>query len=131
MHWFRKRRRNIARGLLAAMGSLWLVAATSPCVMAQPHQMDQASFHCPMDEGIAAKAMSSDCGPVVAVGCQLPDLNSPPVAAPGDLAVTPVLLTTLPVSIILPRIQGQSRHDFSTPDIPAPPLHIQHLTLIL
>jgi hypothetical protein len=49
----------------------------------------------------------------------------------GDMAVTPALLTMLPVVVALPDNSITPRHDFFSPDIPAPPLHIQHLTLIL
>jgi hypothetical protein len=74
---------------------------------------------------------ADDCGPVTVVSCQMPDINSPATVAFGDMAVTPVLLTVLPVVIALPDNRVPLRHDFFTPDFPAPPLHIQHLTLIL
>jgi hypothetical protein len=61
----------------------------------------------------------------------MPDLQSPLAAAMGDMAVTPALLTVLPVVVALPDNSISPRHDFFSPDIPAPPLHIQHLTLIL
>jgi len=133
MHWFRKNRKGIARGLLAVAASVWLVAAAAPCVMAQNHPADPASSPCVMSKGMAHAAMADmkDCGPVTAVNCKLPDINTPLSAALGDLVATPVLLTTLPVSIILTQTRQPPRHDFFTPDIPAPPLHIQHLTLIL
>lgn len=79
----------------------------------------------------ADMADMKDCGGAMAANCKLPDLNTPLSAALGNLIATPVLLTTLPLSIILPPTRRPPRHDFFTPDIPAPPLHIQHLTLIL
>ena len=133
MHWFRKNQKSIARGLLAVAASMWLVTATAPCVMAQTHPADPASIPCSMGKGMthADIADMKDCGPVTAANCKLPDLNTPLAAALGNLAATPVLLTTLPVSVILAQTREPPRHDFFTPDIPAPPLHIQHLTLIL
>lgn len=130
MRWFYKNRKSVARGLLAVAASLWLVAAAAPCVMAQSHPMNHASVHCPMHDG-GMNLDADHCGPVTAVSCQLPDLQSPLAAALGDLAVTPALLTVLPVAVALPDNSIPPRHDFFTPDIPAPPLHIQHLTLIL
>ena len=130
MHWFRKNRKSIARGLLAVAVSLWVVAAATPCVMAQPRPADPAP--CSMSKGMATDMTDmKDCGTVMAANCQLPDINTPLSAALGNLVATPVLLTTLPVSIILTQTRQPPRHDFFTPDIPAPPLHIQHLTLIL
>ncbi len=46
--------------------------------------------------------VADDCGTVTAVICQMPDINSPATVAFGDMAVTPVLLTVLPVAIALP-----------------------------
>ena len=130
MHWFRRKLKPIARTLLASLASLWLVAGAAPCVMAQSHTMNHASVHCPMHDG-GMNMDADDCGPVTAVSCQMPDLQSPLAAAMGDMAVTPVLLTVLPIVVALPANSISPRHDFFSPDIPAPPLHIQHLTLIL
>jgi len=92
--------------------------------------MDHAAVPCPFNPGMAHMNANDGHG-VTAVNCQLPDINSPLTATLGDFATTPVLLTTLPVSIILPQTRQHPQNDFFTPDIPAPPLHIQHLTLIL
>ena len=130
MHWFRRKLKPIARTLLASLASLWLVAGAAPCIMAQPHHMNHASVHCPMHDG-GMNMNADDCGPVTAVSCQLPDLQSPLAAALSDMAVTPALLTVLPIVVALPDNSISPRHDFFKPDIPAPPLHIRHLTLIL
>jgi hypothetical protein len=45
--------------------------------------------------------------------------------------MTPVLLVTLPVPLLLADSGQPPRPDFFAPDIHAPPLHIQYLTLIL
>jgi hypothetical protein len=130
MHWFHKNRKRVARGLLAMLASLWLVAGAAPCVMAQSHPMNHGSVQCPMHDGVM-NMDADNCGPVTAVSCQLPDLQSPLAAALGDLTVTPVLLTVLPVVVAVPDNSMPLRHDFFTPDIPAPPLHIRHLTLLI
>lgn len=131
-HWFNRNLKPIARALLATLASLWLVAWTAPCVMAQTHQMGHASPPCPMQHaGIYNNA--DDCGPVTAVSCQLPDIQAPLAAAPGDLTMTPALLTILPVAMTvkIPADTAPARHDFFSPDIPAPPLHIRYLTLLI
>jgi hypothetical protein len=130
MHWFRRKLKPISRGLLSTLVALWLIAGAAPCVMAESHPMNHASVHCPMHNGVM-NMVADDCGPVTVVSCQMPDLQSPLAAALGDMAVTPVLLTVLPIAIALPDNRVPLRHDFFTPDFPAPPLHIQHLTLIL
>jgi hypothetical protein len=128
--WFHKKLKPITRGLLASLAVLWLIAGAAPCVMAQSQPMNHATVHCPMHDG-GMNLDTNDCGPVTAVSCQMPDLQSPLAAAMGDMAVTPVLLTVLPIDIAVPDNRIFLRHDFFSPDIPAPPLHIQHLTLIL
>lgn len=130
MHWFRRKLKPIARGLLSTVAALWLIASAAPCVMAQSHPMNHGSVHCPMHDSVM-NMDADDCGPVTVVSCQMPDLQSPLAAALGDMAVTPALLTVLPVVVALPDNSISPRHDFFSPDIPAPPLHIQHLTLIL
>lgn len=136
LRWVHRRSKPLARGLIAALASLWLVAAAAPCVMAQPHPHGQPMDHdmhqhhaMHMDMEVAMVA--AECDLVTAVSCQLPDVNSPLAVTPGDLAPAPVLLTLLPVSIIQPPARLYLRNDFLRPDIPAPPLHIRHLTLIL
>lgn len=135
LRWFHKRSKPLARGLIAALASLWLVAGAAPCVMAQPHQhgqpMDHAAHHHDAMHMDMAAMDGMGCDPVTAVSCQLPDVNSPLAATLGDLAAAPVLLALLPVSIIQPPARLYLRNDFFRPDIPAPPLHIRHLTLIL
>lgn len=133
LRWFRKRIKPLGRGLLTAAASLWLVAAAAPCVMAQTRPADPVSAPCSMSKDMAHAAMADmkDCGAMMTANCKLPDINTPLAAALGDFATTPVLLTTLPVSTILPPTRQSLPRDFFTPDIPAPPLHVRHLTLIL
>ncbi len=130
LRWFHKKLKPIARVVLSTLAALWLVAGAVPCVMAQSQPMNHGSVHCPMHDGVM-NMDADNCGPVTAVSCQLPDFQSPLAAALGDLAVTPVLLTVLPVIVAVPDNSMPLRPDFFAPDIHAPPLHIQHLTLIL
>ena len=129
-YWFRQKLKPIARTLLGALATLWLVAGAVPCVMAQSHSMHHGSVPCPQHDG-GMSTNTGDCGLVTAVSCQLPDVQSPLAAALADLAVTPVVLTVLPIVIALPENSIRPQHDFFSPDIPAPPLHIQYLTLTL
>lgn len=133
LHWFRFELKTLARGTLALAGMLWLIAAGAPCVMAQTPMPDPAPKHCPehaRHDGAGPAAMP-DCGPVTMINCQLPDTDTPLAAGFGDFAMTPVLLVTLPVPLLLADSGQSPRPDFFAPDIHAPPLHIQHLTLIL
>ncbi len=130
LHWFHKNLKPMARALSAVVASLWLMAAVAPCAMAQAQTMDYAERYAMMQS--MAQAGMKDCNPITTVSCQLPDINSPTATSLGDFAVTPILLSTLPISFILaPQTVQPPRQDFYKPNIPAPPLHIQHLTLIL
>ena len=130
LRWFHKNLKPLARGLSIAVASLWLMAALAPCAMAQAQTMDYFERYAMMQS--MAQTGMKDCNPITTVSCQLPDINSPIAASLGDFAVTPILLGTLPISFILaPQTVQHPRQDFYKPDIPAPPLHIQHLTLIL
>ncbi len=131
LHWFRTELKSLTRGTLALAGVLWLIAAAAPCVMAQ--MPDPAPSHCPehAKHNGAGHAAMPDCGPVTAINCQLPDTGTPLATGFADFAMTPVLLNTLPVPVMLSDNGQQPRPDFFIPDIHAPPLHIQYLTLIL
>ncbi|MHB8535504.1 MAG: hypothetical protein ACYDBW_08670 [Sulfuricaulis sp.] len=130
LHWFRRKTIPLARVLLASVASLWLAIAVAPCVMAaQAQETVQAAVPCPVNPGMTMSA--SDCDTVSALNCKLPNINSPLAAVLADHAVTPVLLTVLPVSFT-PSVTGlRLRPDFVTPDNPAPPLYIRHLTLLI
>jgi hypothetical protein len=130
LRWFHKKLKPIARGLLATIATLWLVTSAAPCVMAQSHPINHGSVHCPMHDGV--KNIDADhCSPVTAISCHMPDINSPATVAFGNIAVTPALLTVMPVVVAVPDNSIPLQQDFFMPDIPAPPLHILNLTLIL
>jgi hypothetical protein len=133
LRWFRTELKTLARGTLALTGTLWLIAAGAPCVMAQTPEPAPAPSHCPehAKHNHHGGATMPDCGPVTAINCQLPDTDTPLAAGIGDITMTPVLLVTLPVPVMLVDSGQPPRPDFLVPDIHAPPLHIRHLTLIL
>ena len=133
LYWFHTELKTLARGTLALAGLLWLIAAGAPCVMAQTPDQSPVPRHCPehaKHNGAGHSAMP-DCGPVTAINCQLPDTGTPLAASFGDFAMTPVLLITLPVPVMLSDNGQQPRPGFFAPDIHAPPLHIRYLTLLL
>jgi hypothetical protein len=103
LHWFHTELKSLARGTLALAGVLWLITATAPCVMAQMPDSDPAPNHCPehAKHNGAGHAAMPDCDPVTALNCQLPDSDTPLAAGFGDFAMTPVLLVTLPVPVLL------------------------------
>jgi hypothetical protein len=130
LRWFYKKLKPLAGGLLGTIAALWLVAAVAPCVMAQSNEMNRAPVHFLISLD-SVYIDNNDCGPAATVDCQLPDVNSPIAAAHGNYAITPALLVLLPVPTDLPNDGKYSRHGLFALDIPAPPLHIQHLTLLI
>jgi len=131
LRWFHRRLKPLGRGVLATAVSLWLVAAVTPCVMAQPEPATPVSVPCSMDKNMVHASMK-DCGPTMTMKCKLHDINPPTTSSiAGDHAVTPTVLTVLPVSSVLSGTVPRLRPGFATPDIPAPPLHIRHLTLLI
>ena len=124
----RKTRYRTAQTLLALMGSLWLLAAAAPCVMAAPHCPPDMAGDCPsMDQpGLTA---ANDCDALMAVDCQSSGEQRLAAAAPVmDFAVVPVRLHGLPLATAL--------HTPHTPDryatvILSPPLNLQHAVLLI
>lgn len=135
---FRRHSHNVARALLAVLGSLWMMTAVSPCVMAQPHHDHTTATAQPQHtghDGMDHAAMNHDgdqpCGPVTAVDCKFQDFASPTATATiADMAVVPVLLVTLPVLHALPHTAPAREHALLVPDIPAPPIPILHSALL-
>jgi hypothetical protein len=135
LHRFRRRSPAIARTLLTVLGTLWLITAVSPCVMAQPHHnhnvVAPVSHHAGMDHAAMNHDGEPPCGPVTAVDCKFQDFASPTgTAVVADMALPPVLLTTLPVLQVLPHTAPTYEHALLVPDIPAPPLPILHSALL-
>lgn len=133
LRWYRKKLKILGQGILALAGSLWLVAAATPCVVAQTAEQIPNTRQCPVHtkHNETEHAGAPECCPVAAINCQIPQTGTPLTVAFGSFAVAPVLLTTLPVTIIRSDTARYQRRDFLAPDIPAPPLHIRHLTLLI
>ena len=114
--------------MLALLGSLWLLAAAAPCVMAAdqcPHAM--AGDSAPMDHpGMPA---ASDCGELTALDCQSSGEERLAAVSPVmDFSVVPVRLHGLPIVATL--------HTSLAPDryatvILSPPLNLQHAVLLI
>ena len=124
----RKVRFRTAQTLLALMGSLWLLAAAAPCVMAAPHCPPGMAVDCPsMDHpGLSA---AGDCDVLTSVDCQNSGEERLAATTPVmDFSVVPVRLHGLPVAAVL--------HTPHTPDryatvILSPPLNLQHAVLLI
>lgn len=124
----RKIRNRTAQNLLALVGSLWLLAAATPCVMAMPQCPPNMAGNCmPTDQPVMAAV--ADCDALTAVSCQVgSDERLAPAAAVIDFSVVPVRLHALPDAAAL--------HKILTPDryatvILAPPLNLQHAVLLI
>jgi hypothetical protein len=120
---------TFARLMLGVVGGVWLTAAAAPCVMAAPcvpppepacHQAPAA----PADHG-------PQCPASGAIDCQLPTSYSPAAFDLTDhLPVLPV--TTVPPLATLPADPHRSwRGTPHAGGVPAPPLYLQHLALLL
>lgn len=133
LRWHRNKLKTLGRGVLALAGSLWLIAAATPCVVAQTVDKYTDFRQCPVHvkHSETEPSVVSQCCPVAAIDCQIPQTGTPLTVAFGSFAVAPVLLTTLPVTIVQPDAVRYQRQDILAPDIPAPPLHIRHLTLLI
>lgn len=124
----RKTRNRTTQTLLALVGSLWLLAAATPCVMAMPQCPPDMAGNCiPTDQPVMAAVVG--CDALTAVSCQVSgDERLAPAAAGIDFSVVPVRLHALPVAAAL--------HKTLTPDryatvILSPPLNLQHAVLLI
>ena len=120
----------VTRVLLSAFALFWIIAVATPCIMALTHYADDTPVHCLLHKDIL-NTDTIHCESVTAVNCTLPDFNSPIAVTFGDMSVTQTLLTVIPVTVTLLNNGQLLRQDFFKPDIPAPPLYIRHLTLLI
>lgn len=124
----RKVRFRTAQTLLALMGSLWLLAAAAPCVMAAPHCPPGMASDCPSTD-LPGLSAADDCDVLAAVDCQRSSEVRLAATTPVmDFSVVPVRLHGLPVAAAL--------HTTPTPDryatvILSPPLNLQHAVLLI
>ena len=122
-------RRTTARGLLALMSSLWLLAAAAPCVMAAPHCPGMDGQPC---ESMDHAAKAPDCDSLQAVDCQREDTALNSRDSVPDLSMVPVLLATTPLTVELATLPSLTADpDRLTLQLSPPPLYIQHAVLLI
>lgn len=118
----RKHQKRTARGLLAVLGSLWLLASAAPCVAAPVTcPTDSLGNHCPQD-GHSALDTACGCGTLEALNCHLPNPN-PPSAALDIPSPAPMLLQTLPVAPEISRVSRLPAFARTHADSPTPLLN--------
>ena len=125
----RKHLPSVARLMLGVVGGVWLTAAAAPCVMATPcvHHTEHRCHESPGTPSGHGPACPASGG----IDCQLPTSYGP---AAFDL--TDYLLV-LP-AVVVPRLpELQAAAHGPPPDarragrIPAPPLYLRNLSLLL
>jgi hypothetical protein len=115
--------------MLGVVGGVWLTAAAAPCVMAAPCvQPAEPPCH---ESPTAPSSHGPECPAAGAIDCQLPAAYSPTAFDLADhLLALPAAavprLATLPAD---PR--GTWVNTSHPGGIPAPPLYLQHLALLL
>jgi hypothetical protein len=125
----RKTRFRTAQTLLALLGSLWLLAAAVPCVMAAPHcPMKSMSGDCPSTDH-PSMATAGDCDTLAAVDCQGSGVERLAATTPAmDFSVVPVRLHSLPLVTTLHTARNPDRY---AAVILSPPLNLQHAVLLI
>ena len=131
IHLGRKHQKRTARGLLATLVGLWLLAAAVPCVMAQPPACppDMAGNHHPHESQPALDA-ADNCDALAALNCRLPNPNPPSVTldVPAPAAV---LLQTLPMVLDVIQADRLSHFAHTTVDPPTPLLNRKQSRLLI
>lgn len=99
MRLSRNHQKRTARGLLAVVAGLWLLAAAAPCIAAQTQVCppDTLNSHCPADH-TAALAAADNCDALAALNCRLPNPNPPSSALDIPAPAPLLLLQTLPLA---------------------------------
>lgn len=131
IHLGRKHQKRTARGLLATLVGLWLLAAAAPCVMAQPPACppDMVGNHCP-HEGQSALDAADSCDALATLNCRLPNPN-PPSAALDIPAPAPVLLQTFSMALDVIQADRLSHFAHTTVDPPTPLLNRKQSRLLI
>lgn len=131
----RKRLKPVSNVLLAVLLGMWVVTATSPCVMvmAMPDSMpDGAGSICDHGPGKPLLNTQTTCDALTSLDCRLPPAHAYTAAdVPGDPVPAPVLLATLPVVSIVPDAASQRQHARNAAHISFPPLNLQHAVLLI
>lgn len=115
--------------MLGVVGGVWLTAAAAPCVMAAPC-VPPAEPAC-HEAAAPTLGHTVDCPAAGAIDCQLPTSYSPAAFDLTDyLLVLPA--TTVPRLAMLPvDSHGSWTGTPHAGGIPAPPLYLRHLALLL
>lgn len=131
MRLSRNHQKRTARGLLAVVAGLWLLAAAAPCIAAQTQVCppDTLNGHCPADHA-PALAASDNCDALAALNCRLPNPN-PPSAAPEIPAPAPLLLQTLPLVPDVTRAPRAPNFVRAAADPPTPVLNRKQSRLLI
>lgn len=124
-------RRTVARGLLALMGSLWLLAAAAPCAMATTTNCPGMPGTSCENVGFIAPTDATDCDSLQSVDCQREDGSLANRTTTVDFNVAPVLLTTAPLAIRpLSPTPLSGDPDRLVLRLTPPPLYLQHTALL-
>ena len=131
IHLGRKHQKRTARGLLATLAGVWLLAAAAPCVLAQPPACppDMVGHHYPHESQPALDA-ADNCDALAALNCRLPNPN-PPSAALDIPVPTPVLLQTFPMVLDVIQADRLSHFAHTTVDPPTPLLNRKQSRLLI
>lgn len=131
IHPGRKHQKRIARGLLATLVGLWLLATAAPCVvMAQPSACppDMVGSHCPQSQ--PALDVADNCDALAALNCRLPSPNPPSITLDVP-APMPMLLQTLPLALDVTQAGRLSHFARTTVDSPTPLLDRKQSRLLI
>lgn len=132
IHFGRKHQKRTARGLLATLVGLWLLATAAPCVvMAQPSACppDMAGNHCPHETQPTLGA-ADNCDALAALNCRLPSPNPPSITLDVP-APMPMLLQTLPLALDVIQADRLSHFVRTTVDSPTPLLDRKQSRLLI
>jgi hypothetical protein len=122
-------RRTTARGLIALIGGVWLLAAVAPCVMAAPHS--GMKMPCAGTDHATLQA-TPNCDTLQAIDCQSGDITlTERDVVPDFKALPPRLLTVTPVSVHLPRSALRPDAQRFTLRLSPPPLYLQHNVFLI
>jgi hypothetical protein len=124
----RTTRRRTAKGLLALMSGLWLLAAAAPCVMAAPPCLGTGGAPCQS----ADSAAMPDCDALEAVDCRRADANlTDRVALPDLSALPPRLLTVASVAVQPVSNPPPADAERFVLRLASPPLYLRHAALLI
>ncbi len=125
----RRTRRITAKGLLALMSGVWLLAAAAPCVMAAPYCPNMGDVPCEsmvMPASQVTLAPNPGCESLQAIDCQAPNVALTERVVLTDFTALP------PVLHVTPRVSPATAGTIHTDPqrlvlrLSPPPLYLQH-----